>query len=678
MKRTVRSSKSHGGCHRCKAKKIKCDETVPACQMCLQAGQECPGYTPQYKWSRKHEKFCTETAPRPKKRARLSPLAVTGTDEANRASPSNSRDAQLGMEGSRPEEMPFWTDQTPTAPMDPELSDWLNLEMGRYDDMIFSSMAIFDQSLGMNAPLPSATFTDPARPPADDGTLATNQLLQEAYEHPQGSSESGEYASLALNGETANRNSSSSPPQMNYHAGPRSLLETFYRTSIPTPVAQFSEDHLVKHYFSEVCALYSCFDSHLNPFRTLVADHWTSSATIYVAIQSMAIAHLANDYRYMAPLGLAKRSQSWKSLQADLQLYRSGKIRLERVLLSLLLLGLSSAWHQPANLGLQYLFIARTLMQGYFRCSVNDESSMSPANGKFFQDALLYWEMLHSFVDPVPMASFPGYGMGMPAPTVPSEEAPIFPHPWTGVSAEVHFAVAEIGRILRRRQRRSAMKHHVHRRGSVRTDECDEPWAASLERFLHSIQIPSPNAVIDYADEDTPKSDLVNCANAHRCIGLLELYRAFPQLLESKFSTHERFPATANGELDVPTDHSSYTNAHDSRLCALAISTLQTIQDISIASASCRLQPLILVSCASHLRLPDVAFTPMDERQDEVIETRSFVEARMLALACKYPQRQLLQMLDIIKEAWQRLDNGNESAHWLDVVHEKGWQTIMG
>lgn len=35
-------------------------------------------------------------------------------------------------------------------------------------------------------------------------------------------------------------------------------------------------------------------------------------------------------------------------------------------------------------------------------------------------------------------------------------------------------------------------------------------------------------------------------------------------------------------------------------------------------------------------------------------------------------------MLEIIREVWHRLDEGNTHAHWLNVLHEKGLRTMMG
>ncbi|KAH3682240.1 hypothetical protein WICPIJ_006798 [Wickerhamomyces pijperi] len=45
-----KSQKSRNGCSTCKRKRLKCDETKPACQNCIKRGIECGGYSTNFKW----------------------------------------------------------------------------------------------------------------------------------------------------------------------------------------------------------------------------------------------------------------------------------------------------------------------------------------------------------------------------------------------------------------------------------------------------------------------------------------------------------------------------------------------------------------------------------------------------------------------------------------------------
>ncbi|TKX19195.1 fungal specific transcription factor domain-containing protein 82 [Elsinoe australis] len=677
MKRT-RFTKSHGGCSRCKAKRMKCDETKPSCRACIRAGVECPGFAPQFRWSRKHEKFS-----QPSQQAKPSQSDESGTVQQSVAERSEVSDQasssveHFGDQSSGGLSEPAASNGTTfdnAMPMDAHIFDWLDMDMTGFDDL---SMSMIQQSLAMADYLPPTGLPGQDHIQADPSVaFQATSLTNNDHSTYNGSDRDPHSHTVTLQQQTAS--DSVSPSQQTSSSPAASgLLGTFYRLSQPSLTARFSGEHFVNHYFTEVCSLYSCFDSPLNPFRTIVSNLWNSSATIYLSIQSLAVAHIANHYLYMAPLGHVKRSQAWKSLQLDLRLHRAGKLPLENVLISLFLLGLSSSWHRPSDLGLKYLFISRNLVQTHLR---SDRASQQPLpNEAFYLDALMYWEMLASFVDPIPMMTFPGYGA--PIPQVQKDAPQITPHPWAGINSEIHFALAEVGRLLRRRRRsRMYTSPPANERETPWCDD-DEQWAVHLEQYLDNIQIPSETGVVDYQDEYTPKSDLLEIAAANRYIGLLELYAAFPHWLEKRITSTGKLSGSIGCTLTAPVDHSGYTDAVDSWLCAIAVHILDHLKDIAISSAACRLQALILVSCASQLRFPDRQL-PSDEQQDsrqgQVFDTREFVESRMLALSRKYPQKQYLQMLDIVKESWQRLDDGSPNAHWLDVAHENGWQTMMG
>lgn len=450
----------------------------------------------------------------------------------------------------------------------------------------------------------------------------------------------------------------------------KNLLQTYYRLSGHGRVFGLTDEAFVEYYFENVCGIYSCFDSAMNPFRSEVERHWTSSPAMYYTIQTMAIGHLANYYPYLAPLGLQKRSQAWEYLQRDLRSSRISTTRDNMLLLNLLLLGMSSAWHQASNLGIQYILIARELMQRRLKTApvgrvMNGGSDAR--NESFFECCLLYWEMLISFVDPVPLAPL-HVKLELPTPSVATDSSPATVHSWCGIISEVQFALAEIGRLLRRRQsyRARLQTDEAHTRTS------DKEWVQSLEAFLLAIEMPAEAHIEHYDDVKTSKADFIAVADAYRFVGLLEVYWLYPEFLQSRIE--DRHP-TLDG-LDLPMDIS--LQGRYERLGVFASHILDLVKPISITSGVCRLMPLIFVVAAGHLRFPSTSNSAAPVQRDDVIQSRYVVEARMLVLSRKYPQKPLLQMTDIIKELWQRLDNGDSNAHWMDVVHELGWQTLMG
>ncbi|CAK3932777.1 Hypothetical predicted protein [Lecanosticta acicola] len=556
-----------------------------------------------------------------------------------------------------------------------ELFDWPSLDNYGFEDLGLSTplghsifgmevdtnlaFPYFGGGLGGGGPMPRATsylvedIPCGVPPAADDGLQKPcRPLLQEDETS------------------SSTRENSRSPSEPATESA--NLLQTFYRLSVPSAVPGFSDDDLVSHYFNNVCTLYSCFDSDLNPFRTLVAEQWMDCKTTRLSIESMSVGHLANFYPHMASLGLAKRSQAWLSLQHDLQLLREGKQDTDRVLLCLLLQGLSSTWHQASNLGLQYLFVARgmiqTRLQQHGRMASHDKSSR---NDNFFLDALLHWEMLASFVDPVPLLSLPG--LKCPSLPIPGrQEGGVSPHPWTGVASTLHFILAEVGRILRRHRYVASPNLDARRKEHLRS--ADEEWAAKLEGALVGAEMCEVEDVLDYGDARTPKIDLVRMARAYRYVGLLELYAHFPSLLQERVG-NRTLPKDLIF-LSMATDTMGYASDVDLRLTGIATHILDSIKPVSIISAACRLLPLVLLSLASQLRLPD---STMDSQQyDEMIEARYFLEARMLTLSRKYAQRSVLQMMEIVKEVWSRLDSGTSGAHWMDVAHDRSWLTMFG
>lgn len=498
-------------------------------------------------------------------------------------------------------------------------------------------------------------FGDSSR---DIAALSNHENLQTDGNHSSKSNQEAQLHRLHTPVSNPSANARNSSPKT--HDRPTSLLGTFYRLSSPNQVPSFSENDLVSYFQSEVCPLLSVFDSDANPFQTIVADLGSSSRTVNLAMQSMAIGHLANHYPYMSPVGLSKRGHAWRSLQQDLAIYRRDRMSLDKILISILLLGSTSVWHPGPSQGPQYLLIARNIMQKYLQ-DRSDAGIKSLLHEDFFEHCLVYWEAVMSFVDPtVTMPSFPGFGA--PVLCKPTPSVPVHPHPWTGISPEVHFATAEVGRILRRRQRFRNTPYH----------DCEARWADSLEIYLYSLEFPTVDEISDYGDRNTPKSDLIRVAEAYRFFGLLELYALYPELLFRRTKTPA--PFRAFGIESEPTiDEQS--ELHTRWLTHIALHMIDTIKAVNISSGASRSQVPILVAVSSHLRLSDGDQSP---ESDQILSARYCVESSLLNVARKYAQRPAAQAIDVVKEVWARLDAGTVGEHWMTVAHEKRWLSFLG
>lgn len=314
-------------------------------------------------------------------------------------------------------------------------------------------------------------------------------------------------------------------------------------------------------------------------------------------------------------------------------------------------------------------------MRAHIRTTRNAQSRRTLHHESFFRNAVLHWEMHASFVDPSPKMTFAGYGM--PVPQHPSQQTPKLPHPWSGVSIELEFVLAEVGRILRGRQSTLRCAYHGRQHSSHDRCEYEEKWAGSLERYLCDVSIPDAADLLDYADANTPSSDLIRSAHAYRYVGLTEIYSAFPRLLELRICNAEKLPMAYDQAFEVPIEPSVYNNLQHSWLFAIASHGLEMLRPIFVSSGSCRLQPTAIISLAGQLRYPHSHSQDDSAAVQKAVGLRSFVETRMLALSRKYPEKPLLQMLDTVKETWQRLDDGAPDVHWQTLAEAKGWQTMM-
>jgi hypothetical protein len=51
---------------------------------------------------------------------------------------------------------------------------------------------------------------------------------------------------------------------------------------------------------------------------------------------------------------------------------------------------------------------------------------------------------------------------------------------------------------------------------------------------------------------------------------------------------------------------------------------------------------------------------------------------RLEELSTRLPSKPVFMIIKLVKEVWRRFDIGDSSVFWLDVMHENGWQTVIG
>ncbi|KAF2100044.1 hypothetical protein NA57DRAFT_38240 [Rhizodiscina lignyota] len=653
-----RLPKSRNGCQQCKVRKLKCDETRPACKNCIRRGNDCPGYTKVLKWSTKHE---VHKQPR-KSRATFqqsdyssnfsaSPISTTSA-AAKDASPTLPFPESL-TEDFPDERATKRARKTPPTEIDPEITN-------------------------------AAAATTEQRTQEDDDVI---ELPRSSDEDFLSIDESPLFALLQNSGlQTASQNQASAEPQS------KALLRTFYRLPPATPQAALMDtgSYLIQHYFQDVCTIFSSFDSSLNPFRMTISRLWTDSAPIYYAIQSMAAAHLANTYPQMSVVGVEMQKKAGESLEQELQLAVSGETKPDRSLLTLLLLGLSACWHRPNDLGLGYLRAARTLMCNKLLQDKPMETKEQQRQDQFFEEALVYWEMMMGYVAPAveetgapPIAPPTQHHFPLPQQGPQSSESKVLPHPWTGVAPRAQILLAEVGRLVREERmsyRTELLDLEAHLAASQRRFSV----AQALEEELLSIEPPDPESLVDVGDEKTSKKDFLIIAEATRCAALLDLYRIFPDMLTKRLGPEaaesDPSPSSSSSEATISTPKSNIAF-----LNSLATHTLSLIESLPSESGTRFLQLMLIVITASELRFTSSAapyginldfFDPSSD-DAKVAHARTFAEQRLEEHARRLPAKPVRRMLEIVREVWRRFDE-LLGVFWLDVVLDRGWETVMG
>ena len=211
--------------------------------------------------------------------------------------------------------------------------------------------------------------------------------------------------------------------------------------------------------------------------------------------------------------------------------------------------------------------------------------------------------------------------------------------------------------------------------------------ALVLEARLQELSFPEESAIMDPKDLETPVAHFLKIAECYRCTGLLQLYRVFPDLYQSKGT--EKFPSP--GEPDA-----SDGLVPGGFLTGLAMRVGDLLNSIPVESRTRCVQPFLLVAVAGELRVPIFTFEPNHSflsRQIhsseegcvqpsptaiEVLQGRKFVMSRLSLFEHILPAKPIRQMLDVVTETWRRMDEGSEDIYWMDIMMEKGWETIMG
>lgn len=468
---------------------------------------------------------------------------------------------------------------------------------------------------------------------------------------------------------------------------------------------------LFAHYFHTVCAIYSCFDSFANPFRTDMEVLVNTSPLIQSCILSMSAAHLRNTHPHWSLDGLQYLTVTQSKLMREINAIVSDRSlstiidqKLDHILLGVIMLGMTTSWHASAGLGLEHIRGSRALfptwIQRKFRDRLRDDSYCSQLH--FYLGMQAYWEAMASFLIDQDMHQQDYLFDAFNTFPVPS----FYIHPWTGISAKPWLYMAKAGCIIRSKRRlvyrgsssRNAEANDVTVGNSL---QCLEQEAQALISQILSYTIPNDSQIRDTYDEHTPKSHLMDIARCCQLASLLELHRAFDTI-------HERqaiLDLIGNG---VET-HQYDTREHPSLHCTdlvreLSLRILQILSGIPVESGTRSLHHLLLAIAGSALLPPIMLNPPVESNRPSltssanasedsalppiqfwrlfVLDRISFLE-RFINLDGIRKLRLLLEKVwargDTLFELDSQLQTGLSVGrlHWIDVMEETGLQFFL-
>ncbi|KNG90742.1 hypothetical protein ANOM_000887 [Aspergillus nomiae NRRL 13137] len=688
-----RVKKSRNGCARCKSKRVKCGEEKPHCSRCTRLGVKCPGYAQSLRWVTKYPSATEEddsnaqlnrsplgpghspapgpstASPRPSQFPETvveSPL-VKG-DASQTTTHENPEPRGLGLDESNALNDSLWGLPEPGSL--PELAD------------LGPSPSSASASVGGHERASSIFDLDTPNEPGNPLNLFASRAPESHHELPNffGFSPSAIVRKYPP--------SNPQPPQ-------RDL------TSIPQPLNNPSWT-LIEYYFKEVAALFSSYDSQMNPFRSTVSRLWGSSLAMCKTMQSMAAATLVNDFPQFGPLGRKLRNEAVDIIAKETVLD-------DKSVLALLMLGQTASWHDSKDLGISFFNLLRNHLETRPLEIANSERGN---NHQFFQEALVYWEMLLSFVaDDTAVLS--GNTAADPGGPLVLQR---IPHPWTGIARDTQSTVQEVGRVVRCERKRIRARAFTSQADIAQAQKAIEK-ARELEERLLELAHPAEAEIVSPGDDETPVWHLLTMAEVYRCTGLMQLYRVFPDLLRRRLSSQhpssqsynqqpsatprdpflsvDTAPDLLNSawfepmylrpESNPPNDPETLPGTYyDSWLTEFALTTLSRLKTIPIESRTRCLQPFLLVASSSELRLPrsevslDNSSPNISSHAIEVSRTRQFVLGRLTSFLHVLPPKPIDVCLQLVREVWKRMDAGESNVYWMDVMIEKGWETTMG
>lgn len=468
-------------------------------------------------------------------------------------------------------------------------------------------------------------------------------------------------------------------------------LDNIISESIPSELFD-TQSELVGAYFAIVCPIFSTFDSEQNLFRTFVSQRWQSSISMFYAIMSMAAAKLTWTSPDMKLQALQYQSLALSNLYSDV-CGASGWTT--ELLFVVLMLGLSTSWHDITDLGIAHLkAMQAAVLDGAVQRSC-DQQILG-----FFRNAVVYWEMVvcsvndevsvhdYSKVDdthpqPQPDGQTLNQSQSQSQTQTQTQISRIMPHPWAGVASAPQELFARVARHIRQVRSFSS--------GNALSPDTFLESLNSLEGEIWRLELPKLHEIANTGDLNTPAIHHLLLAEAYMFATLYQLYYAFPSRREKCLKWMEELTT------GVRIGHSSSWAEQQARSWPASLlrgpsskrwvdflgrNIIMRLEQIQINSGtSCVHSLLLLVGSGSLAVTAEVedstGTSTCSDETAEILRTRQFVLDRLSQISDSILSEPISQVKLVVVEMFKRLDVGVD-VFWMDILHSMGVVTIIG
>ncbi|KAH6896516.1 fungal-specific transcription factor domain-containing protein [Thelonectria olida] len=395
---------------------------------------------------------------------------------------------------------------------------------------------------------------------------------------------------------------------------------------------------------------------------------------ISLEFQTEAMSYLSSE---LATLDLDSPSPPASEVTRDTSNSQTALVK-DELLLSIILLGMTAAWHDPSSLGLSHLSGSRPLFKAWMSShgldNANDSSPLTQSQS-FMVSSMAYWEAMASFLVDQESEALSYLDNFLH----PSPLALTYPSPWTGVGTPIFIYLAKTGTLLRKKRTLRNLKLFKHGdscRTVLYSELVDE--ARALEQDILKTQLPFVSLIEDTGDVYAPPDHFRRIARCYRLAALLELYRAFPEVAEDSTTSEQtrRFDKPGLGK-------------QAQLVLGLAFSILGLVESIPDDSSTKTTHNLLLLIAGSALARLSPDFHTLNQ---DVAHRRQFVRDRVVKLHMCVGLRPVTHVSIILDEVWIRMDwavkSGSEAGakdnlfsdrvHWVDIMFEKRLETILG